>query len=592
MPRENGLSRLTFTSEHPDFYYSVLNVPKSASQNEIRERYRALSVIFHPDKQHDERTKNTASKKFLDIQKAYEILSDPFLREVYDILGEDGLKLDWPVELRSKSKDEIQDTLKHTKRSITRHNLENTIRPRGSLTCGIDASSLSVDEGDRKDKKLVQKIVRRIKEVQISSLIVRHSIRKEFGEKTKLALSSSIASDEVIGVGVISAGNILGTIAHQYSPRIGLEATTALLRPQTLNLKTTYRDDNKNTAFFIQCHISPFMPRFPPPFTASWSRRLSRNGFTEGNITVHTGPRPRVLFNITSPTAFNFTMDRHIKRSQLSQTAGSVSGFAVGTQEWTYGATLDGLNSSLSAGIAYTFTELALQAKLGIEWGLTGLALMLTGTWQNESSEVAASVGLNPQGVLMKLDLSYLQQRFSVPIMLSHDYDAALALFTAVIPSTAFVLGYHYYLRPRRRAQRAAFLRAARRILDDDMSVIRRETEETLSLLKDTAQKHMQAESTKGGLVIVEASYGPSEQDSGTKDLVMDVTIALQALVHNSQVYIAGHRTKSGIQGFYDPTPSLSKSLRVRYVFRGRMHYAEIPDCVPVVLPLEDHLVS
>jgi DnaJ family protein C protein 11 len=44
---------------------------------------------------------------------------------------------------------------------------------------------------------------------------------------------------------------------------------------------------------------------------------------------------------------------------------------------------------------------------------------------------------------------------------------------------------------------------------------------------------------------------------------------------------------QSGIQGFYDPAPSLSKSLRVRYVFRGRMHYAEIPDYVPVVLPLE-----
>jgi hypothetical protein len=97
-------------------------------------------------------------------------------------------------------------------------------------------------------------------------------------------------------------------------------------------------------------------------------------------------------------------MDRHKGRPQPSQTAGSVSGFAVGTQEWTYGATLAGLNSNLSAGIAYTFTELALQAKLGIEWGLTGLALMLTGTWQNESSELAASVGLNPQGVLMKLE--------------------------------------------------------------------------------------------------------------------------------------------------------------------------------------------
>jgi len=75
---------------------------------------------------------------------------------------------------------QIQDTLKHTKRSITQRNLENTIRPRGSLTCGIDASSLSVDKGDHRDDKLVQKIVRRIKDVQISSLIVRHSIRVRY----------------------------------------------------------------------------------------------------------------------------------------------------------------------------------------------------------------------------------------------------------------------------------------------------------------------------------------------------------------------------------------------------------------------------
>lgn len=172
-----------------------------------------------------------------------------------------------------------------------------------------------------------------------------------------------------------------------------------------LNLKTTYRDDDNDTAVFIQCHISPgFMSLLPPPVTASLSRRLFRDSFTEGNITVHTGPQPRVTFNIVSPTAFNFTMDRHKKLPVPPQRAGSVSGFAVGTQYWTYGVTLAGLNSKLTAGIACTFAELALQAKLGVEWGLTGLALMLTGTWQNDSSEVAASVGLDAQGVMMKLE--------------------------------------------------------------------------------------------------------------------------------------------------------------------------------------------
>lgn len=54
--------------------------------------------------------------------------------------------------------------------------------------------------------------------------------------------------------------------------------------------------------------------------------------------------------------------------------------------------------------------------------------------------------------------LSFLEQRLSVPIILSKDYDASLALCTAVIPSAAFVLGYNFYLKPRRRAQRIAYV--------------------------------------------------------------------------------------------------------------------------------------
>lgn len=64
---------------------AVLNVPRSASQNEIRERYRALSVIFHPDKQSEPTTRDTASKKFLEIQKAYE--SESVLYARYCILS-------------------------------------------------------------------------------------------------------------------------------------------------------------------------------------------------------------------------------------------------------------------------------------------------------------------------------------------------------------------------------------------------------------------------------------------------------------------------------------------------------------------------
>lgn len=50
----------------------MLNLPSAASDTEIRERYRQLSIIFHPDKHHGKDTEETATKRFLEVQKAYE----------------------------------------------------------------------------------------------------------------------------------------------------------------------------------------------------------------------------------------------------------------------------------------------------------------------------------------------------------------------------------------------------------------------------------------------------------------------------------------------------------------------------------------
>jgi DnaJ family protein C protein 11 len=52
---------------------AVLNLSKEASQTEINERHRSLSLIFHPDKQRvDDYKKEVASAEFLKVQKAYE----------------------------------------------------------------------------------------------------------------------------------------------------------------------------------------------------------------------------------------------------------------------------------------------------------------------------------------------------------------------------------------------------------------------------------------------------------------------------------------------------------------------------------------
>jgi DnaJ homolog subfamily C member 11 len=72
---------------------------------------------------------------------------------------------------------QIQATLKLSKWSNAQRKLEKFIRPRGDLTCSIDASSLSNDSVDRTDDSLVEKIAGRINAVQISKFAIRHRIK-------------------------------------------------------------------------------------------------------------------------------------------------------------------------------------------------------------------------------------------------------------------------------------------------------------------------------------------------------------------------------------------------------------------------------
>jgi DnaJ family protein A protein 2 len=66
-------------------YYEIIGVTKTASQDEIRKHYRKLAAKLHPDKGGDK-------DKFSELQNAYEVLSDPKKKEVYDTYGEEGLK--------------------------------------------------------------------------------------------------------------------------------------------------------------------------------------------------------------------------------------------------------------------------------------------------------------------------------------------------------------------------------------------------------------------------------------------------------------------------------------------------------------------
>jgi len=63
-------------------YYKTLNIPRSASSDEIKKAYKKLALQWHPDKNIS--NPQLATIKFKEISEAYETLSNPESKKIYD----------------------------------------------------------------------------------------------------------------------------------------------------------------------------------------------------------------------------------------------------------------------------------------------------------------------------------------------------------------------------------------------------------------------------------------------------------------------------------------------------------------------------
>ncbi len=68
-------------------YYTILGVPRTASDAEVKRAFRKLAQQWHPDVNRD----SGADERFKEINEAYQVLSDPQRRQAYDMFGAAGV---------------------------------------------------------------------------------------------------------------------------------------------------------------------------------------------------------------------------------------------------------------------------------------------------------------------------------------------------------------------------------------------------------------------------------------------------------------------------------------------------------------------
>lgn len=257
--------------EERDSFYAILNIQKDATEEEIRDAYRSLAVVLHPDKHTSPALKASAENRFRAIQRAYEVLSDGEKRSIYDHFGAQGLTHSWSLVQRSsnggpRTAAEMREEWERAARKKRADEVENLIRSKGEFTANLDASSLfcSADRVPR-SKQVMQQIGRELamrekerggpleegeaieialppvafserwNRVGATSLLGKHGWETPVTTYTRLLFSGQMVSRNGMG-----GGNLVGTLRTQWNQRLNTEVTMTMMRPRVATFKAHY----------------------------------------------------------------------------------------------------------------------------------------------------------------------------------------------------------------------------------------------------------------------------------------------------------------------------------------------------------------
>lgn len=559
LPSSPGLEDIV---DNEDFY-SLLNSSREASQDELKTSYRRLCMQYHPDK-HGEMHRKEAAEIFNKVQYAYDVLSDPDKRYIYDMYGKKGLLADWQIVERKKTPQEIQEEYERLQKRKEMQRLEERTHPAGTFIMNVNATSIfdgpPYEEDDYYDVIAVPEI-------------------------TKLALSQSVEAPLTVSHTATLSGNLESKNGHGRGDMS--VALRQVISPKMWGELTLGASDSKLVSFGIRGHRTIGQGLFAtvyipaslmvddsalnialPGMTSVVSHRLSDELY--GSLELTTGHMNRMTSSLIYET----------KAMQL------------------FGRIQLGIpHSFVYARATYNLLSEKAKARIGVKAGTFGLTFEYGAEHQiSQFSNVSATVVIGvPLGVSLRLKLIRASQTYFVPILLSEEVNPVALFYATAVPATVYFalqkLIIQPYLRRRKRDEEES--EESKRA--DETAKRKAEAERQVRLMQESVERKMEFESEKSGLLITEAWYGKLVLDSEKQTAstrVIDVKIPVQNLVDRSSLQLPPGITKSGLPGFYDPCPGSEKSLKIFYKFRNKRHQVLIGDKDQLRIPLRSHLLD
>ncbi|XP_053530102.1 dnaJ homolog subfamily C member 11 isoform X2 [Ictalurus punctatus] len=518
-------------------------------------------MLYHPDKHRDPELKKKAEQLFNLVHRAYEVLSDPQARAVYNIFGKKGLEVEgWEVAERKKTPAEIREEYERLQRERDERRLQQRTNPKGTISVGIDATDLF----DCYEEDFEETPGGGFPHIEINRMHISQSVEAPLTTTDTAVLSGSLTTHNGNGGGNINLCLRRVTSTHGWGE---LEFGAGDVRGPLFGLKV-FRNVTARCFVTAQCSTQFSSRGVRPSASTMMARHLDQN--TMGYLQWRWGSESAMTTSIVRDTK---------------------------TSHFTLAFQLGMPHSYLMMSYQYKFQdEDQTKVKGSVKTGFFGTVVEYSAERKiSRHSVLSATVSIGvPQGVSLKIRLNRASQTYLFPIHLTDQILPSAVFYATFGPLVVYLAVQKLIITPYVHAQKEQELEKHRVNSATDIAKKRQEAESAVVLMQESVRRIIKAEESKMGLIVLNAWYGKFVMDTSQKQeraKVIDVTVPLQCLVKDSKLLLT-EASKAGLPGFYDPCVGEEKSLKVLYQFRGVLHQVLSGDTEALRIPKQSHRIE